>query len=347
MATPARAGKYARIDQSHAAHARSVCDFVLGRMDARGRYVPEEALFFESHAYRSSLAGYLAAAGKLLGEKRYVTAAGRMLRGVLEDRRDGLWPVGCWVEFPIYRPVPVDWREQYLGKPDLRTSGITAAMLAVYHRASGDDSVVEPARRALERMLDTWNFESERKTILHVSFEALGIAIALWRHALPEFSPRLEPILHWVLDTFVDNARADFPFGTMYRTMFVLGVTKTRHIESHIRPGIEAMLAEPRWRCPQNRDDFFHIASTADHVNIRANGAVAVTLRLLDIATGDPAYTTTPVYRHVASWVDGLRRDDGGYYGCQEHGRGARYCLGSPSQYIPLCWHIGGLVIDA
>ena len=81
-------------------------------------------------------------------------------------------------------------------------------------------------------------------------------------------------------------------------------------------------------------------------MDIRGNGAIAVTMRLIDIAAGRSLYSSTPVYRHVAEWIDGLRRDDGGYYGCQQHGRGERYCLGSPSQYIPLCLHLGGLVID-
>jgi hypothetical protein len=250
------------------------------------------------------------------------------------------------VAFPIYRPIPVGWRENFLSTPDLRYSALVAAALGVYHRASGDDQVVEPARRALQALVSKWKFQDEKDRVLHLSFEVLAMAIAFWEHALPQFSQHKQPILDWVLQTFVKQATQDFPFLTMYRTMLVLATSGRQHLETHIRPGIDALLRESRWRCAENTDDFFHSKDTADHVNIRANGAIAITLRLVDIAAQRSIYGESAVYQNVTRWMEGQRRGDGAYYGCREHRQGRRFCLGSPAQYLPLCWMIGGLAIE-
>jgi hypothetical protein len=75
---------------------------------------------------------------------------------------------------------------------------------------------------------------------------------------------------------------------------------------------------------------------------VRGNAAEAITLRLIDRAAGKIIYTDSPTYRHVTAWIEGQRMPDGAYFGCREHNQGRRYCLGSPAQYLPLCWLIGG-----
>jgi hypothetical protein len=332
-----------RVDQSRIQPAHGVCEYMLSRMDSRGRFVPTEAFYAESIGYRCSTGAYLAEAGRLLGEPRYIEAGGRILRDTLKDRIGNLWPVGVFAEYPVYRGLPVGWREMYVDKADLCYSALMIAALGVYYRASGDESVVQIARAGLADLVRMPEFHRNKDTTHHLTFEAVGLAVAAWEKKFPEFALHKGPILQWVLDTFVSTAPRDFPFLTMYRTMFVLNETGSRYLDSHVRPGFDALLAEPRWRCPENRKDFFHIKDSADHVNIRGNGAIAITMRLIDLAAGTTIYTGSDVYRHVTAWIDGQRRDDGAYYGCREHKLGRRYCLGSPAQYVPLCWLIGGL----
>lgn len=332
-----------RIDPDRIPQARGVCDFIVRRMDARGRYVPEEVFWFESIGYRSSLAAYLAVAGQLFNEDRYIQASRRMMDTVVEERLGDLWPVGCWAEFPQYLALPVGWRETYLKVPDLRYSALTVAALGICYQACGEKKWIEPARRALAALVVQWNFQREKAGALHLSFEVLALAISAWEKVLPEFAVHKTPILQWVLDTFVETASKDFPFLTMYRTMLVVGETGDKYIDSHLRPGIDALLAEPRWRCREDPRNFFHNQQTAGHVNVRGNGAVAIAMRVLDGAAGEQVYTQTEIYRHVSGWMDGLRRDDGAYYGAREHGEGRRFDLGSPAQYLPLCWMLGGL----
>ena len=332
-----------RLDEKRAAHAVELCEFIVRRLDLRGRYVPPESIFAESIGYRASLAGYLAEAGRVLGEPRFIESAGRILRDIMPERIGDMWPVGIYHDFPSYRSLDLDWREKYTMKPDVRYTTLVIMGLGLYYRASGDRTVVEPARRALEAVLGKWNFEKEKPRREWLVFELLGMAISVWEKTLPEYARHKAPLVKEVLDTFVEMAPNGFPFLTMYRTMFLIDQTGSRYLYSHLKPGIDAMLAEPKLRCPENPDDFFHFAKTADHVNVRANGGVAITLRLFDLAAGKKIYTQGKIDRHVSAWWDGQRREDGAYYGGREHGLGRRYGLGSPDQYLPLSWIIGGI----
>ena len=68
------------------------------------------ALFLESIGYRSSLGGYLAEAGRILSIPKYVEAGGRVLKDVMNERVGDMWPVGVYLEFPVYRALEVGWR---------------------------------------------------------------------------------------------------------------------------------------------------------------------------------------------------------------------------------------------
>lgn len=346
-----------RLDESRRTNLVDLCEFILSRLDLRGRYVPPESLLLESIGYRSSLGGYLAEAGRILGEPRYVEAAGRILRDVLTERIGDMVPVGAYLEFPIYRGLEVGWRDRLTVKPDLRYTAITVLGLGLYYRASGDASAIDPARRALAAILNDWDFARELPRRDWLIFELLGMAISIWEEVLPEFRRHKEPLLREVLDTFVTLAPQGFAFLTMYRTIFIINETGAEHLYSHIKPGIDAVLAEQKWRCPESPDDFYHIEKTGDHVNVRGNGAVAIMLRLFDWAAGRTVYTDGAIYRHVANWMDGQRREDGAYYGCREFApgpalpafmgvrperRSRRYSMGSPDQYLPIMWMIGG-----
>jgi hypothetical protein len=332
-----------RVDEKRKPHALALCDYILSRLDLRGRYVPEESIFAESIGYRASLAAYLAEAGRVLGRPQYIEGAGAILRDVQRERIGDMWPVGIYADFPRYQGLDLDWREKYTVNPDVRYTTLVVLGLGSYYRASGDRTVIEPARRALAAILGKWDMELERQRREWLILELLAMAISIWEGVLPEFARYKAPLVQTVLDTFVAMAPNGFPFFTMYRTVLLLGETGDRYLYSHLKPGIDALLAEPKLRCPENADDFFHYPKTADHVNVRGNGAVAITLRLFDQVARKPVYTQGKVYRHVAAWFDSQRREDGAYYGARQHGRGRRFGLGSPDQYLPLSWLIGGL----
>ena len=85
-----------RIDATRRQAAEAICDRVIGRV-RDWRYVPPEALWAESTAYRAELAATLAIAGHLLGRQRCMDVAEAMLERILAERVDGaLWSVGRW-----------------------------------------------------------------------------------------------------------------------------------------------------------------------------------------------------------------------------------------------------------
>lgn len=330
-----------RIDAARADDARRICEFILSHMQADGCYLPPEALWAESAAYRAELAATLSIAGELLGEGRYIHAAARMFDRLLDERVDGMWPVGYWCAFPVYDPLPLNWREEN-ARPHARSTALVLYSLGVHHRIGGDDRFLEPAREAMARMFTTWDFAREKESLLHLSAEAAALAVLEWEHVLPEFAEKKEPLIAWSVKTFVEAAPKDFAFFTLIRTMLLLGATGTKHLHTVIRPAIDALLAEPAWRFTHNEQDFRHLRRMDQHVDIRGNGAVVATMRLFDSAAGETVYTETPLYEYLSGWMDAMRTPEGGCYGCQHIATGQRYCLGSPPHYMQLWWILGG-----
>ena len=285
-----------------------------------GRFHPEESLWAETATYQASLAATLAVTGKVLDDDRCIDAAAGILKRRLELRVDRMWSVDWWWDHRIYSPPPTNWREQNL-VPDHRYTPSTLLYLGIYHRVTGDDSVVEPARDAMSRMFHRWDFLSGEWQ--HMTREFVGLATWAWEPVFPEFGHYKEAMVKWVADTFIDVAPRDIPFVAALRTTLLLAATGTTYLHSEIQPGIDALLAEPSRRFEENPSDFKH--TMLDHVNIRGNGAVAVLLKSFDRAAGEPVYTETPLYHYLSAWMDGMRAPGGGYFECKAVGTGERF----------------------
>ena len=331
--------KSERIDQSREQEIRKVCDFVISHIRNR-RYHPPMARHPESAYYRATVAATLSLAGKLLDENRYIETATTLLDQVMEERLESMWPVSMWADFPVFdRPFPLNWEEMEQ-HPHPRTTGLVLYSLGLHHRISGEDKFVEPARKGLKNLFDTWAFNRDKERMLHYTAESAALAVTGWEHALPEFSELKNPIVDWVLETFVETAPKDYAYFAALRMQLILASTGTKHLETVIRPGWDAFLAEPSWRYWHNRHDFRHTNDA--EINIRGNGALAYALRLYDLAAGEEVYTNTPLYKHLSSWMDSMRRPDGGCYSFQSIANGKRYALGTLAHTLQLWWLLGG-----
>jgi len=124
--------------------------------------------------------------------------------------------------------------------------------------------------------------------------------------------------------------------------MFLASAIDWHRMEPIVQRGIDTLLEDPTVRYDHRREDFRHIPDTDDRVNVRGNGAMAVLLRLYDLAAGTTLYTDRPVYGHLADWMDGMRTPEGRCYGCRSFDGSHRYGLGSPPHYLQLWWILGG-----
>jgi hypothetical protein len=333
-----------RLDSSRAEAARKIARFII-RNTADGRYVPAEAQYNESIAYRAELAATLAIAGRMLQEPDFIRAARTMMDRVLGERVDGvLWSFGYWAAFPIYQGVKLDWRELNAVRAPHYTNPLVLYSLGVYHRISGDDRMVEPARAGLAEMFKTWDYVRDKETMHEFTPETAALAALIWEHKFPEYARIKEPIVAWTRDTFRDRAPSHFPFYTAIRTMLLLAATGTEHLRTSIQPAIDAFLAQRSWRYAHNEHYFRHLLPLDQHVDVRGNASIAITMRLFDLAAGETVYTATPTYRALEAWMDAMRRPDGGVYGCEHIQSGQKYCLGSPPHYIQLWWILGGFL---
>ncbi len=327
-----------RIDQDRLPAAKAVVDYVVPRVSADGLFHPEESLWAESGVYRSQHAGTLAVAGKLLGDDRCVEAARRMLHRTIDMRIDKLWSVDWWWNHPVSDAVSDDWQEQNRVVEGGYATPINLFNLGVYYQVTGDDTVVGPSRESLAAMFGRWDYT--RGQWHHMTPEFAALAAWAWQKTLPEFASKRDPIVRWVVDRIVKDAPHDFPFVLAVRMTLLLAATGTRYLESAIKPAIDALLREPSRRF-DNSEDFRHNPDTSDHVNNRANMAVAIVMKHYDLAAGEQVYTGTPLYAYLSDWIDRMRAPGGSYFECQDIDTGRRYGQGSPAHYIPLWWILG------
>ena len=348
-----------RIDPNRKEDAHKVCEFVVSRIQG-GRYHPPEALFAETSGYQASMAATLSLAGKMLDEPRYVETASDMFDQLLETRVEDMWSLDWWCAYPIFRAMSFNWKEQNRQVND-RYTVLVLYCLGLHHRITGEERYLKAGKKGMRAIFSRTEFYRQREKLVHLTPEAALLAILAWEHELPQYAEKKEPLLEWVLETFVETAPKDFPFFTLYRTMLLLAATGTRHLDGVIRPGIDALLAEPGWRYPHNRLAMRHIKSTDDHVNVRGNGAMAILMRLFDLAAGRQVYTGGEHYRYLSGWMDRMRRPDGACYGCEDipanrrqdpkvfgdqHLAGGKlYGHGSPAHYMQLWWILGGFFL--
>ncbi len=328
-----------RIDTSRIDAARAVIEYVLPRVDDSGLFRPEESLWAESGVYRAQLGGTLAVAGGLLGDDRCIEAARRILYRMLDVRLGKLWGMDWWWDHPIAVQPPADWERQNATVDEGYEAPTNLFDLGLYYRVTGDDAVVGPARESMAAMFDRWDYMAGEFN--HMTAEHAALAAWAWEDALPEFASKKDPIIAWVVDRFVEEAPHDFPFMSAVRMTLLLAATGTEHLESTIGPGIDALLAEPSRRYEHNRNDFRHNASTSNHVNCRANIAVAIMMKHYDLAAGEQVYTSTPLYEYLSEWIDGMCSPGGSYFECRDIESGRKYGQGSPAHYIPLWWILG------
>lgn len=332
-----------RVDKTRLGDARETVTFMVGLVEPDGFLRPPESLFGETTGYQAEAAATLALAGSRLGMPEAIKAAKRMFDRLLTRRLNGeLWSLDWKGGFPTRDPLPENWREQNT-IPDPRYTAATLLSLAIYSKAADDDSVVETARKSMAAMFREWDFMGQ--DYLHLTREYAALAVAAWGETMAEFVPATAPILSWVRETFVALAPNDFPFSTAMRTMLLLATLGPDCVSDVIAPGVERLLAEPRWRFPDSPNDFRHIDSTDDHVNTRGNTAVALTFRLIDLAHDRQDYTNRPLYEYLSAWIDAMRNPAAGYFECQDVKTGRRWGQGSPAHFLPLWWILGGFQV--
>ncbi|MCH2211520.1 MAG: hypothetical protein MK110_09470 [Fuerstiella sp.] len=328
-----------RIDRKRLAAARAIIDYVVPRVSAEGLFHPEDSLWAESGVYRSQHAGTLAVAGQLLDDDRCIEAARRMLYRTIDVRIHKLWSTDWWWDHPVSETVAADWKnwqEQNRVVEEGYASPTNLFNLGLYYRITGDDYVVEPSRESMAAMFARWDYTQDNWH--HMTPEFAGLAVWAWEETFPQFASKKDPIVRRVIDRFVKDATNDFPFVLAVRMTLLLAVTGTRYLQSVLKPGIDALLAASARRYEQRPDDFRHSAVTSDHINIRANMAVAIMMKHYDLAAGEQVYTGTPLYASLSDWIDLMRAPGGSYYECQDIVTGRKYGQGSPAHYIPLWW---------
>ena len=322
-----------QIDESRIQDARETVDFMCNRVQPDGFLLPPEALFCETTGYQSEAAATIALTGAKLDIPGSTETARRMFDRLFGRRLDNnLWSLDSRGGFPYRHPLPENWQEQNT-LPDARYTAATLLSSAIYFTVTDDDSFNEPARRSMTAMFDEWDFMTD--DVIHLTREFVILSVLAWGEPTAEFVPKIEPLVQWVSESFVDTASRDFPFLTTVRTMLMLAAVGPDCVADVIAPGLEKFLTEPSWRFESEPDSFRHIKSTDDHINTRGNTAVALTFRMLDQALGTTEYTSRPLYAHLSQWIDSMRNPDGGYFECQDLETGRKWGQGCPAHYLP------------
>lgn len=333
-----------RVDASRRDQAEALVDYCLTRVSDDGRWRPTSGLFGESLGYHGQMMATLGAAGRLLERADATAGARRMAERLLADRIGDVWPVGWWDDFPCGSTLDDTTIEQYRTQPNARYTALCIYNLGIYHRATGDPDVVESGLAGLHAAFHHWDF-THPADFIHLTCEFIAGAAWAWSHVDNSFMPRVRPLVDWCVATTVEQAPHDFPYFTVARSVLLLALGGTQHLKAVVRPAIEHVLAAKKWRHPASKKDLLHFPDPQDiaNLNCRANTAMAYIMRLADNAAQDDHFTRTTTYAHLAQWTDGMRDDtDGSYFEVRDPHTSDRKWKGSPGQYIPLWWMLGG-----
>lgn len=129
----------------------------------------------------------MAVVAKLLDDEHCAKAARKIVYRMLETRVQGLWALDWWWDHDIVEAPPNDWRKQNM-EPAHRYTPTVLFNLGLYHRLTHDDVVVAPARDAMTKMFDRWDYSEEG--FLSMTPQFVALAVWAWEEALPEFSSR-------------------------------------------------------------------------------------------------------------------------------------------------------------
>ncbi len=224
-----------RVDESHLQDARETVDFMCSRVQPDGFLLPPKALFCETTGYQAEAAATIALAGAKLDLPGTSETARRMFDRLFGRRLDSdLWSLDWTGGFPYRDPLPGNWQEQNaISGCAIHRSHVTES--AIYCSAAGDDSFNEAANRSMTAMFDEWDFMTD--DFIHLTREFVILSVLAWGEPMAEFVPKIEPLLQWVLETFVDTASRDFPFLTTVRTMLLLNAVGPDCVRDVIAPG--------------------------------------------------------------------------------------------------------------
>ena len=120
----------------------------------------------------------------------------------------------------------------------------------------------------------------------------------------------------------------------------LLETTGKQFVQSHIQPALEGILNSREHACCHNPSLLSYWPYSQDRADIRSNVYLVLTMKLLDLITGQTAYRKTSRYKDVVSWLESMR-DRQGFLEYQDCHDGTRGSHASPAQFLVCFWVCG------
>jgi hypothetical protein len=352
-------GDLHRVDLERLDQALDACDFLLAHLTPGGEYEIEERWGAEGALYRVQSAWTLLEAYRITRERKYLDGALRILDHQREMQLPaGGWPLALGPDGMEFKTSPEE-RQGSWQRENLPMIGTMLYAVAKYRRLTGGDArydaMMEPA---LQHLLTFWDPKTggflekgdEHFTALrslpvgYQSFYLLGLAA--WQTYEPSLAGVVSRLAEYMRRNFEGLDDSIMPFMRCYHIILLMRYSAPDYVATRIKAAIDQLVASPTFRCDWMAGAYGHRDSqrgiVTSEANCRGSGAVAISMRYYDLATGTMTYRQTAAYHEVAAWFDAMKAEHGFYEYLTRHD-GQRKGQGSSAQYIPCWWILGDL----
>ncbi len=347
------------IDLDKLDDALNTATFLANNFLETGRYNVDEAWGPEGILYLAESSYALIRVYEISDDELYIKAVESILEALAGiQKSSGGWAleigksgVGFKVDDEIIR-ITAEIE-------DLPPTVAILKTISDYTRVSGDSKYLSMGHKAFSYLMDYYDEEygsfrekeNNELTALRSNprsyhlFSLIGVES--WREHSPEIVDRILPgILDFVKKTFESYDYETMPLVYGLHAATLVQHCSKEYIEEVIKLKIEKdLIYNTRFKIPGLPGGFGHHDGlrgiVTDEAHLRSGAGIIIAMKYYDLHTNSRTYRDTDAYKELSTWVQGMK-GDGFYYEFELLPERKKLGYGSPGQYLPIWWILGG-----
>lgn len=347
------------IDKDKQEDALKTAHFLADGFLETGRYQADESWGPEGILYLAESSYALIRSYEIFGEEKFINA----VTSILEALKSIQKPSGGWcleigvsgVGFVIDDELRRITREE----EDLPPTVAVLKTISDYARVTGDEQYVPMGEKAFSWLMKYYDEEygsfreDQDNEILKYrsnprSYHLFSlIGVEAWRKYNPETVDRILPgIIEFVKKTYESYDAETMPLVYGLHAATLVQHCSKEYIEKVIKPKMDSDLVfNERFKIPNLAGGYGHHDGlrgiVVDEAHLRSGAGIIIGMKFFDIYTKTNTYRSTQEYKDLESWIQNMK-GDGFYYEYELLPARKKIGYGSPGQYLPIWWILGG-----
>ena len=348
-----------QIDYDKLPDALDAATFLANEFLKTGRYNVDETWGPEGILYLAESSYALIRAFEVSNNPLYLDAVKSILEALTRIQK----PSGGWAlelgKSGIGFKVDDEIRRITAEIEDLPPTVGILKTISDYTRVSGDDKYMPMGHKAFFYLMEYFDEEygsfkeKENNELMALrsnprSYHLFSlIGVLAWKVHAPEVVNRMFP----KIVTFVKETFESYDFETMPLVYGLHAATLVQHcsqdyITDVVKPKIDKdLIYNTRFKIPNLPGGFGHHDGlrgiVVDEAHLRSGAGIIIAMKYYDLYTNTRTYRDTDAYKELSTWIQEMK-GDGFYYEFELLPERKKLGYGSPGQYLPIWWILGG-----